>query len=750
MKTNILFLGLISLCLFSSRPALGQEHRTLPYSFTHSVSTYVPTEHMPNVDHQALLQMESQEDKRGEFTFGKEFSVDFSTLNAGIWENLPNGDRLWRLGIQSDKAYSINLIFSYFYIPKGAKLHIYTADGSYITGCYGFQNNLPDRRFASSLLPGERIILEYWEPAEVAGQGALHLSSVIHGYKDFFFKGYYGGSDFCNIDIRCPEGDGFQDVKRSVCLILNGNQILCSGTLINNTRKDKIPYLLTAYHCVNGRDASNFVFIFNHEADSCGSKSSTSEYIVHGASLVAEGESSDFALLRLSSTPTILCHAYYAGWDRIDSAKPSAVCIHHPSGDVKKISLCSQPLEHSQGTNAFGPSEMTHWKVTKWNKGTTEKGSSGSGLFSPQKRLIGQLDGGTASCYDRDGYDIFGKIAYSWENEDSPYASARLREWLDPLQTGCLTLDGLDADFSPYRKDAGLYAITCPSGNLCERHLYPAVCWFNNGNDSIHRIDIHYQLDSSAIRSVSFNGAWEYSRIDTLVLDTLYDLPEGAHSLKIWTALPEDENSTNDTLFTKFKYHHGVSARWDIKTDYYPNQNHWVLKDAEGNTVAENPTGLHFVTNYRDTFCLPQGCYDFVIYDSEGDGLIGRDGNWQGYYYFYLQEKCLLSGIEFGERDSLHFCIDSTLSLPDLPAAGISENILLYPNPCSESLHIRISPMQQESHHLRLLSVDGRLLKEWDVQENTSDLSVEQLPAGIYLLMIQNEHQCICRKFVKN
>src|SRR5690606_32180364 len=77
---------------------------------------------------------------------------------------------------------------------------------------------------------------------------------------------------------------------------------------------------------------------------------------------------SDFALLKLNEnneTNTITklksFNAYWNGWDANNTAAPSGVSIHHPSGDIKKISTFTQPLV-STTYSGTGPSN-THWLV---------------------------------------------------------------------------------------------------------------------------------------------------------------------------------------------------------------------------------------------------------------------------------------------------------------------------------------------------------------------------------------------------
>src|SRR5690606_13497198 len=82
-----------------------------------------------------------------------------------------------------------------------------------------------------------------------------------------------------------------------------------------------------------------------------------------------------------------------------------------------------------------------------WNQpGTTEGGSSGSPLYSPDGRVIGQLHGGSASSSTSgpaDPADWYGRVYTSWPGGGT--ASSRLSNWLDPAGTGAEFIDGLDS-----------------------------------------------------------------------------------------------------------------------------------------------------------------------------------------------------------------------------------------------------------------------------------------------------------------
>jgi hypothetical protein len=96
-----------------------------------------------------------------------------------------------------------------------------------------------------------------------------------------------------------------------------------------------------------------------------------------------------------------------------------------------------------------------------------------------------------------------------------------------------------------------------------------------------------------------------------------------------------------------------------ITLDDYPEETAWSVKNANGETVA---TGVYSTANpdgstVTETLCLPNGCYDFVITDSFGDGICCDFGN--GSYSVTNEEDVLASGGSFGSTDTTNFCVDN-------------------------------------------------------------------------------------------
>ncbi len=400
----------------------------------------VPVVQMPDVDVPALLK-EDEENMNGiekPYRFGFEMAVQINPENAGVTDLLPGGDKLWRVAITSPGAKSINFIFSKYLLPEGAQLFIYNADKSEIIGAFTAANNQEDEQLGTTLVFGDMVIVEYYEPQNPAFHGQVEIGTVVHGYRSLAEPNAtdergFGASGSCNINVNCPLGTGWESQRNSVAKIVNGGD-WCTGALIGNTGGSPTPYFLTANHCY-ANSIGTWVFWFNYQSSSCSNGSNPPYNSISGSTLKARRANSDFCLLQLSSAPPGSFSPYYAGWDRSGAVPTNSTGIHHPSGDIKKISRDDNPATNGSA----GGWGADHWRVY-WDQGVTEGGSSGSPLFDQNQRIVGQLHGGASACGNSPAnlWDEYGKVSDSWNGSS---ANKRLRDWLNPANN-VTTMDG--------------------------------------------------------------------------------------------------------------------------------------------------------------------------------------------------------------------------------------------------------------------------------------------------------------------
>ncbi|MEY4936886.1 MAG: hypothetical protein RIS64_3245 [Bacteroidota bacterium] len=411
---------------------------------------------LPNLE---AVRLEDATQPIGQIRFAAPVPIAFNLQNSGTWITLPTGDRVWTLKIQSEGAVGLAIAYQNFYLPKGSHLYMYRPDGKQILGGYTDANNSPQNVFLTGIINGDSAILEYFEPQNAIGKGHFELSTLYYAYRnpnptDELLG--FNDAQSCHININCPEGSDYATEKRAITrirMVMNEGLGWCSGSMIANTASDGKPYLLSAYHCQDGFTPlyALWTFFFGYESPTCTNPAQEpAANSLQGCVQRSGWRDSDFLLLELNSRIPNHFNGYFNGWNRDPSNLPTrSAMIHHPKGDLQKISVDNQPAilqttSVNWNNNVITPSNH-HLKV-HFDVGTTEIGSSGAPLLDAQHRIVGQLNGvlnqSENPCLNV-GDALCGRLSKSWDGGGTP--QNRLKDWLDPLNTNALTLGGINA-----------------------------------------------------------------------------------------------------------------------------------------------------------------------------------------------------------------------------------------------------------------------------------------------------------------
>ena len=412
-----------------------------------SASITTDLEVMPAVDNQVLRNKYSRTDESmlKPFRFAHSFDVALTPNNCGKWYNTSKVN-VWQLRIRSTGAYSLNLILNQYKLPEGARLFLISSTTGEIKGAYTSFNNTIGKVLAIEPVSGDELLVQYEEPVNVAFRGEFLITKVAHDFIGITGNGVHrplGISGSCNRNVNCDLANGDENNRDAICRIIIEGTEICSGSMVNNTAMNGTPYMLTAYHCIGSEtQAEASIFLFNYEMPYCSlSNPSTDGDVSHslsGSSLKASFDSLDFALLQLNNIPPYYYHPYLAGWNRNNTPPTSSSCIHHPQGDIKKVSLDRLSAVSNSFNSSYRPKAF--WNILKWDVGVTEAGSSGSPLFDQNNQLIGTLTGGSATC-SLPTNDFFEKFALSWNYRSE--ATKQLKSWLDPSNSGVTSLSGM-------------------------------------------------------------------------------------------------------------------------------------------------------------------------------------------------------------------------------------------------------------------------------------------------------------------
>ena len=680
-----------------------------------------------------------------DFRFGKELEVSIDVMNEAQITNLPNGKVLRQLKIKSSGALSINLIFDQFRLSKNAILYITDANQSEFIGAHTSLNNNVSNVLGTDIIHSDVVIIELLEPQEEAGTSVLHIGTVVHGYLDLESEiKALGTSGDCEFDVNCPIGTGWENQRNAVAMMMNGGGF-CTGSLINNTSGTIIPYFLSANHC--GTNPGSWVFRFRWErttanaiceANNNGSNNGPTNMNVNGGVLRANYAPSDFTLTELNSTPSAAWGVYYNGFNATDIPATMGCGIHHPDGDIKKISFDNTALI---STSFTGTPANSHWGVTSWDDGVTEGGSSGSPLFDQNHRTVGQLHGGSSVCGGSNLSDEYGKLYTSWLGGGTN--STQLKHWLDPSNTGATVIDGVDPAGPGAALDAGMSSATGVNGTQCSGTVTPSVTVINSGSTVLTAAAIHYGYDGDFSQTYNWNGSLNQFQNSVVSLPSA-TLSGGDHVFNAYVTNPNagtDENHNNDTIRSNFTtIINAVSFDLSITTDRYGDEITWNITSNDnsityytGGPYAEIAGGA----TYDGSYCLVEGCYKFNILDSYGDGMTAV-GSPNGHVEITegaeIVGQLLQADANFGYDETIPFCIGET-GLNEV--ANLQETWSLYPNPANEMVQFGFEK-DNELKEILIYTALGNVVKMTSTTGATATVDVSDLASGVYFVTLKS------------
>ena len=679
----------------------------------------------PNLEH--LYSEDAENDLLGRaYRVGQLIQTNLSPSNSGTWTTLPDGGKLWQLSILCEDAKALGLYFSQeVVLPVGAKLFAYNDNKKQVLGAY---TAATPRFQAIQMLQGEKVTLEYFAPAHILTLPNIHISEVSYFYRgvdDFvnaFRTGFSTKAQSCQVDVACvPESNGWADQIRSVVHYTfnqGGSTFVCSASTINNTANDCKPYILTAWHCGErnaGSSINSWVWYWNYQKTSCqtGSNSvnpSKGNQTMTGGTVRASSGSgnlnnppgsnqvagSDFYLVELNATIPTNYNPYFAGWDRNNTGASNGVGIHHPAGSAKKISTFSSTLVNTNfNGGGNGHFWRVNWSATTNGYGVTEGGSSGSPIFNQDKRIVGQLTGGSSSCTSNNSPDVYGKLRSDWDLNGTT-TTAQLKPWLDPSNSGVTTLNG----FSCSTGGGGSYCASSASHNCASGIEFIANVSLNTINNT-----------SSCTQYTNFT-----SQSTPLARSQQY-------TISIATGIVGSPNAA---------YIGNQIAAW---IDYNQNSTFEASERIGLVTVAQ---GTSFPLVF--SFTVPAGASLGNTRMRVRLNYQPDDGN---------IEPCNPSSgpYAYGETE------DYTINIQNASSSGIEEDawsgLTVYPNPSMGLFSVDASSIAFDRFDLQLFDVKGSVVfQKNNLFNELISLDLSGLSKGIYQLHLLAEGHTVVKKLV--
>ena len=736
---------------------------------------------LPQIDIKKIKTEDDINDKLREkpYRVGISHKVNYGMENSGTWTDLANGDRIWRILFSSKDAVHLSVVFDKFFLPRGGKIYLYNDNRTDLLGAYTETQNNEKQVLGTWFVNGDKLWIEYYEPKKVKGLGILNLSSVIHGYRmgHSYQKGYL--SDFekslndsgdCNHDVDCPIGADFEAqkdlLKKSVAFLNMGDGFICSGALVNNTAEDKTPYFLSANHCyertVGTADASLFSMRFNWISPNpvCAATTASTDAIdnftISGSTFRARNADSDVLLVEINNPIPGSWDVTYAGWDKTDTNPSFEVGIHHPSGDIMKVSRDDDGATKttSDGTDVWLIGGTSAGSGDGWEIGVTEGGSSGSPLFDQNGKIIGQLFGGQATCdgtNDNDDFDVYGRFATSWDSGTT--AATRLSDWLDPLGTNQGTLESnprLETFANDGAVSSSIPVIACGTFDVS-----PTITIRNAGSTTLTSLTVNWDIDGGTSTVINWTGSLAQNETESIALASI-SVSTGPHVFNVTSSNPNgvaDENTSNDTSTNSFLITNEFvtsQVHLTLTTDDYSDETTWEFRDSNdivlysggpyNGTTDDN-------TTFQESFDVTAvECYTFEIFDFAEDGICCDWGN--GSYSLRTDDTLIYAGFgNFGVSEATQMRIVTTLAVND---EFLEQNISIFPNPTSGFVQIKIKEWTSDLDY-EIYNILGQTLKTNRLQNNEI-LDLTDLPNDMYFIKITEleTNRILVKKIVLN
>lgn len=414
----------------------------------------LPTLRLPAFDQDsALIAMEQASTQLRTYMFAHALPAKVDIIQQGAKQEWSDGTQVWRYRVRSVGAKSLGFFFSTFDVPDGAHLYIYsTLDSKNGIGGFGVENNNALHHLPVQPIFADDVIIELQAP-KGSTTPRLVLEEVYHGVRSLKATPSLGNPTkyLCTPEVACyPE---YNEVSKSVVLILVDGRSLGTGVLVNNSNGDGRPLILTAAHVISwnftkddvAAFSSRFLYFFGYQTPMCdGTIQPSFSHSIAGSKLLAYHPYTDTGLMELNQRPPLEYPAYYSGWNAQPNLQETYFNIHHPYGFTKRVNLYLDHLTYNTFPGDINPAtgkpfpfgRNQHLFVRQWTIGTTVSGSSGSPLFDGYQRVIGVLTGGQSTCTNN-GSDQFASLQRVWESSD--YEARRLVQALDPSGKGSTT-----------------------------------------------------------------------------------------------------------------------------------------------------------------------------------------------------------------------------------------------------------------------------------------------------------------------
>ncbi|HYL06319.1 MAG TPA: hypothetical protein VE075_09785 [Thermoanaerobaculia bacterium] len=366
------------------------------------------------------------------------------------------GELAWGTRVTVQDAYRLRLHLSAVKLPAGTRMWVEAPGGP--PHEFGLELLSPQGDLWTPSVKGDSLLFEVHVPAGAAAasfavRDVMELVSLAPSGPGASALAAPPGDPACIGDSSCPAATSslpnLANYRHAMAqlVFVEPNQLfsfLCSGGLLNDTKGDGTPYLLTANHCFGDQyGASSLEAVFDFYTSSCNATppDETTLATANGGLLLATGTTSDFSFVRLYGVPA---GRFFLGWNANAGVLTQGTLLYRLSFPFPLSQLNPDPERFSESTLQKGnnipvcdqvsppdtPKPRPDFIYATLVKGGTFGGSSGAPLLLSNGEVVGQLGGGCAF----QGHDPNDGCDYANSEYDGAFSITypSIAPWLNP------------------------------------------------------------------------------------------------------------------------------------------------------------------------------------------------------------------------------------------------------------------------------------------------------------------------------
>ena len=314
-----------------------------------------------------------------------------------------------------------------------------------------------------------------------------------------------------------------------------------------------------------------------------------------------------------------------------------------------------------------------------------------------------------------------------------------------------------------YALDASVKS-SIPTGDnslqsFCGFTTAPIITIANDGGTELTDLVIEYSVNGSPIKTQNWSGSIPVLKSATVQLNAINFFPAATNTLEVTVKNPNngsDENAANDVLTATFgSPNTSTNVTMTLQLDYYGSEVTWELRNSAGTVlysggpyadVADPQSQPPFPAPIVENFTLTDGdCYEFVMDDSFGDGLLGGT---TGYTLEDDNNVSILSSFrdftsnakaQFGVNAPAPDSSDVISSIRNIGLEGVTADV--FPNPASGSLNVSIVSNRSALGTVTMLDLNGKEVFATELNLTTgttnSKINLSGMASGMYFVKTQ-------------